>query len=186
MQTAKNGYAPGPWGIFLASSCFFFFYVLFLVRAQEKGPKRRAPLGAGPVFPQIASQEIASVVALRPIGAIPYHIAERTSAEKPPHCNRAGEGLKRNASGARPTPFPPSYRKGELSSLGERLVLLPLSPWERGLGGEGLPLSFRRGGRGERFPGISVGATLVVALLKARILRVDIAGPYRQPVLAER
>ncbi len=63
---------------------FNSFFTPFFFLAKEKGPKRTAPLGAGPVFPQITSRENTSnggLLATRPLQRC---VAGRNNAEKPP------------------------------------------------------------------------------------------------------
>ena len=64
-----------------------YFSSPFSCFAQEKGPKRRAPLKRrGAAFPRTASVEKPGVVALKPLQAFPDDVAGRTRAEKPlPH-----------------------------------------------------------------------------------------------------
>ena len=65
-------------------SLAFVFSPSFFLYAQEKGPKRTAPFGTGPVFPRIAAAEISSVGALLTNRAKMGNSAERINAEKPP------------------------------------------------------------------------------------------------------
>ena len=102
------------------SSIFNFSSCPFSCFAQEKGPKRRAPLKRrGAAFPRTASVETTGDVALKPLQAFPDDVAERTRAEKPlPHrrtrdrnlqstvrrCSCALERLQTPHPHRRPTP----------------------------------------------------------------------------------
>jgi hypothetical protein len=66
----------------------------FFFLAKEKGPKRTAPIGAGPVFPQITSRENTSnggLLATRPLQRC---VAGRNNAEKPPAPPPVARGIK--------------------------------------------------------------------------------------------
>ena len=107
---ADTASSPNSTSNFSSSFSFFIFvfyhFTPFFFLAKGKGPKRTAPacrarlgagrpLGAGPVFPRIASGAVTEVGCLRVRQISRYCGAERINAEKPLPFNRALERTTR-------------------------------------------------------------------------------------------